>query len=373
MKRALIVATVGGFISGFELSNAKILQKMGYEVHAAADFNLTPSEKEKKKLKESNLLCHQIDFLRNPFHVKNIRAYHQLKDVFSNYHFDIVHCHTPMGGVLARLCAVKYRKSGTKVIYTAHGFHFFKGAPIHNWLIYYPIEKILSRVTDILIVINKEDYILAKKRLHAKKVKYLPGIGVDMKQFCSGIIDVHKKRKELGLTDVDIVLLSVGELSKRKNHEVVIKAIRKLKNPHIRYLICGYGVMREKLEKMAEDLGVEEQIIFLGYRDDIAELCQSADLFVLPSTQEGLSMALMEAIACDLPVACSDIRGNRDLMTEYLFHPADVDHVMKILDKAIDDIQHNCYKVNYNSIRKKINLIHIQKLMRKLYEEELWQ
>ena len=373
MKKALLVATVGGFIACFELSNAKILQEMGYEVHAAADFHLVPSAKEKKKLKEAGIVCHPIDFSRSPFQVKNMQAYRQLNALLAMHHFDLIHCHTPVGGVLARLCAAKYRKTGTKVIYTAHGFHFYQGAPLPNWLIYYPIEKALSRVTDILITINKEDYALAKKKMHAKKVTYLPGVGVDLKKFCAGTIDVSKKREELGLSDTDFLLLSVGELSKRKNQEIVIKAIQKLQYPQVKYLLCGCGVLREKLEKMAEELGLKEKIIFLGYRDDIAELCQSADLFVLPSRQEGLPMALMEAIACNLPAACSDIRGNRDLLTEYLFCPSDVNQVKEVLETAINDIQHNQYKVNYHSIRKKIHLTHIQTLMRKLYEELLWQ
>ncbi len=373
MKKALIVATVGGFIASFELSDVELLQKMGYEVHAASNFCMLPSTREKEKLREARLLCHQIDFSRDPFQVENIRAYHQLKTLFAKHHFDIVHCHTPVGGTLARLCAAAYRKRGTKVIYTAHGFHFYKGAPIQSWLIYYPIEKILSCVTDLLITINKEDYVLAKKKMYAEKIKYLPGIGVDVKQFCSGTVDISKKRKEFGLSDSDIILLSVGELSKRKNHEVVIRAIQKLNNPQIKYLLCGCGALRERLEKISEELGVKEQILFLGYRNDIADICQSADLFVLPSRQEGLPMALMEAIACNLPAACSDIRGNRDLLTEYLFRPDDVDHVKEVLEKAIDDILHNRYKVDYHLILKKINLIHIKKRMKKLYEELLWQ
>ena len=180
VKRVLFVATVGAFFD-FERNDMKILQEMGYEVHCAANFSVSDLD----DFQAEGIVRHQIDFARSPWTKTNITAYHELKSLMEKTSFNLVHCHTPMGGVLARLAAKKYRKKGTRVIYTAHGFHFFKGAPLKNWLLYYPAEWILAHWTDVLITINKEDYRLAKRFMKAGKVEYIPGVGIDMKRMIS--------------------------------------------------------------------------------------------------------------------------------------------------------------------------------------------
>ena len=243
--------------------------------------------------------------------------------------------------MLVRLASRKVRKNGTKVIYTAHGFHFYKGAPLKNWVLYYPIERLLARYTDVLTTINIEDYERAKKSFKAKKIKYIPGVGIDTNRFQQ--IDVNKlvKRQEIGVPEDSFVVLSVGELNKNKNHETVIKAIARLNNPNVYYVICGQGVLEDYLKKLIKELGLERQIKLLGFRKDIGEICKVADLFVFPSFREGLSVALMEAMASGLPIVCSEIRGNVDLVKDqkggYLVKPEDVNGFRMNIDKLVKD------------------------------------
>lgn len=321
VKKVLLVTTVSGFVPQFEMSNVHILQSMGYEVHYASNYHTPSYGTDNHRLDGTGIIRHQIDFVRSPFTLQNIKVYRQLKKVMSAEHFDLVHCHTPMGGVIARLAAHS-TKTGP-VIYTAHGFHFFKGASLINWICYYPTEKFLSLFTDEQICINKEDYNRAKKKFHAKHVSYIPGVGLDINKIQPST-DINLKKLELGLPVDGLILLSTGELIKRKNHETIIRAIGKLKSDYselaktedikFHYVICGHGELEEYLKRLAEELQVNDCISFLGYREDMIEIYQIADLFLFPSFQEGLPMALLEAMAYGLPVICSDIRGSRDLM-----------------------------------------------------------
>ena len=317
MKKVLFVATVvKTHIMEFHIPYLKMFKEMGWETAVAARNDY-----------ENPADCvipycdtyYDIPFERNPLKPGNLKAYKELKKVIDNGRYDIIHCHTPVGAMLARLAAMQARKNGTKVFYTAHGFHFYKGAPVINWLLYYPVEKWLSRYTDVLITINKEDYERAKT-FKAGKVCYVPGVGIDLKKFNVGYVDKGQKRKEIGVTLDDLVLLSVGELIPRKNHEIVIQAMSVLKQKgglnHVEYVICGRGTYEADLKKLAEELGVAEHIHFLGYRNDISEICNCADIFIFMSHQEGLPVALMEAMACGLPVICSNIRGNIDLIDD---------------------------------------------------------
>lgn len=329
-KKVLLVTTVSGFVPQFEMSNVHILQSMGYEVHYAANYHTPSYGTDNHRLDGTGIIRHQIDFVRSPFNLQNIKVYRQLKKVMSEEHFDLVHCHTPMGGVMARLAAHSTKTS--PVIYTAHGFHFFKGASLINWLCYYPMEKFLSHFTDEQICINQEDYQRAKKKFHAKHVSYIPGVGLDT-NIKKPLIDINAKKLELGLPVDRLIMLSTGELIKRKNHETVIRAIGKLKSEcsdlkktedmKFHYVICGHGKLEEYLKKLAEELQVNNCISFLGYREDMMEIYQLADLFLFPSFQEGLPMALLEAMAYGLPVICSDIRGSRDLMEVNASYPFD--------------------------------------------------
>lgn len=317
MKKVLFVATVvKTHIMEFHIPYLKMFKEMGWETAVAARNDY---ENPADCVIPYCDIYYNISFERNPLKYGNLKAYKDLKKVIDNGEYNIIHCHTPVGAMLTRFASKQTRKNGTKVFYTAHGFHFYKGAPAINWLLYYPVEKWLSRYTDVLITINKEDYERAKT-FKAGKVCYVPGVGIDLKKFNVGYVDKQQKLEEIGITPDDFVLLSVGELIPRKNHQVVIRAMSILKQKeelnHVEYVICGRGTYEADLKKLTKDLGVDDHIHFLGYRNDIPELCNCADLFVFMSHQEGLPVALMEAMACGLPAVCSNIRGNTDLIED---------------------------------------------------------
>lgn len=317
MKKVLFVATVvKTHIMEFHIPYLKMFKEMGWETAVAARNDY---ENPADCVIPYCDIYYNIPFERNPLKPGNLKAYKELKHIIDEGEYDIIHCHTPVGAMLTRLAAKQARKQGTKVFYTAHGFHFYKGAPAINWILYYPVEKWLSRYTDVLITINKEDYERAKT-FKAGKVCYVPGVGIDLKKFNAGYVNKEQKRKEIGVSADDFVLLSVGELIPRKNHEVVIRALLVLKRldklNHIEYVICGRGAYEADLRKLAEELDVADHVHFLGYRNDISEICNCADLFVFMSHQEGLPVALMEAMACGLPAVCSNIRGNTDLIED---------------------------------------------------------
>lgn len=369
MKKALIVATIGGFICSFEKNDIKLLKNLGYEVFIAC--NTKGREKELEQL-ECNVV--HLPIARNPLKRTNLTSYRQLKALIEKEKFDLIHCHTPVGGVLARMAGRKYRKSGTKVIYTAHGFHFFKGAPPVNWVIYYPIERWLSRYTDVLVTINQEDYKRAKG-FQAKRVEYIPGIGVDTEKFSpDSTVQKEKDRicKEFGIAQEDTVLLSVGELSPRKNHRVIIEAAAKLKNNNFKYLIVGEGPLKAEYQEMIKKFGLENKVILTGFRRDIREICAVTDIFVFPSLQEGLPVALMEAMASGLPIVCSSIRGNTDLIENgkggYLVSPKDVELFAKRIEQVIEDPVQAKRMAGHNiEVMKKFSVEEIRQKMNSIY------
>lgn len=253
---------------------------------------------------------------RNPFAIKdNYRAFKALNKTIKENNVKVIHCNTPVGGLIGRLSG---KKCGVeKIIYQAHGFHFYKGAHLLNWLLYYPVERMLAHWTDDIITMNTEDFEAAKKfRLRKNgKVHFVHGVGVDTKAF-NVECDKKAKRQELGLKETDTVLISMGDLIKRKNYSPVIEAVAKLKNPDVHYLICGRGPELDNLTSLAKSLGVESQIHFLGFRKDVKELLQISDVFVFSTLQEGLPRSLMEAMSVGIPCVVSKIRGNVDLVED---------------------------------------------------------
>lgn len=347
-KKALVVTTVASTIDHFCMNDISILLD-NYDVQVAANFttgNVTSKERInefKIELINRNICINEVEFNRNPLSKNNLKAYKKLKEIIRHNKFDLIHCHTPIAAMLTRFASRNARKLGTKVIYTAHGFHFYKGAPLKNWLLYYPIEKWMARYTDVLITINKEDYARVKNKFKAKRVEYVPGVGIDLERFNKVKIDKDLKRNELDLSKDAFVILSVGELNKNKNHEVVLKAIAKINNPIIHYVICGQGQLEGYLKKLSKDLGIINQVHLLGYRKDIAEIYKVTDIFVFPSYREGLPVALMEAMANGLPVVCSKIRGNSDLIEDgyggYLVEPTNVHGFAEYIERLISDAQ----------------------------------
>jgi glycosyltransferase involved in cell wall biosynthesis len=369
MKKVLFVATVVKLhMMVFHIPYLEFFKKNGYEVHVSArnDYD----NKEECIIPFCDKF-YDLPFERSPIRKNNLLVYKDLKNIVDTEVYEIIHCHTPMGGALGRLAAHSARKKGTKVVYTSHGFHFFKGAPLINWFAYYPVERWLARYTDVLITINKEDYEFAKK-FKANRIEYVPGVGIDTDKFKTVVTDRELKRSELGLTKHAIVVLSVGELNKNKNHEIVIRAIGKINNPDINYIICGQGKLYGYLKSLSKELGIENQVHLLGFRNDIPEICKMADLFVFPSHREGLSVALMEAMASGLPVVCSNIRGNSDLIEDgkggYLVKPGDVEGFAKYIDKFITDGE---IGVDFGKLNHKIiedySIEYVLKIMEDIY------
>lgn len=371
MKKALLVTTVSGFVPQFEMNNVRLLQDMGYEVHYASNFKEPSYGNDNSRLEGTGIITHQVDFVRSPYKIENWKIYYQLKDLMRRECFDLIHCHTPMGGVMARLAA--HRTKTKPVIYTAHGFHFFKGAPLKNWLLYYPIEKFLSRYTDQLICINKEDYQRAKRKFHAKKVTLIPGVGIDVEKIQTLIVDKKKKRKELGIPLDKFVILSVGEMTKNKNHALLLRTMAEMKGQEVCCLICGKGEEEQNLKKMAADLKIEKEIVFLGFRTDIYNIYHVADAFVFPSLREGMPVALMEAMASGLPVICSDIRGNSDLIQNtkggILLKGHEPEEYSSAIKDLIEDENKRIRMGNYNQQEiKKFEYAKVTKIMERVYQ-----
>lgn len=271
-----------------------------------------------------------ISTSRSPFSFGNIRAIKQIRTLAKSY--DLVHCHTPLAGMATRLGCRKLRKNGLKVVYTAHGFHFFKGSPRKNWLIYYPIEKLCSRWTDVLITITKEDYELAKCKMKARRIEYVPGVGIDVNRIRDMTVNKKEKREKLGIPLTAKMILSVGELNVNKNHQFVIEALSKIRDENIFYVVAGDGEQKNALKRMAEESNVN--LLLLGYRTDVLELCKVSDLFILPSRREGLNVSVMEAMAAGCPVIASRIRGNVDMVPlDNCFNLDDIDSLIRLINK----------------------------------------
>ena len=347
MKKALMVAHVAYAIEMFNMPNIKLLMGMGYEVQVACNFDDRSSLSDEKvaslkeKLTTMGVKYHNIPFQRMPLKPENLGACKQLKALIDSEKFDLIHCHTPVGGIITRLAAIGTRKKNkTRVIYTAHGFHFFKGAPLINWLIYFTAEKLCSYFTDTIITINKEDFTNAETKLNAKNVRYVPGVGVDTAFFGGTSGKRDELISEISAEKDSVILLGVGELSDRKNHSVSIKALSRTKNKNVHLVIAGTGEKREEFLSLAKQHGVSDRVHLLGFRTDIAGLLKSADIFLFPSIQEGLPVALMEAMSCGLPVVCSEIRGNVDLIDEtcgILCNAADAEAFASAVERLIDN------------------------------------
>jgi glycosyltransferase EpsD len=352
-KKVLFCATVDIHFKAFHLPYLKWFKNQGWEVHVAAYGDMELPFVDKK---------YNIPIQRSPFNKSNLGAYKKLTEIIDNNQYKIIHCHTPMGGVLARLAARHARRKGTKVIYTAHGFHFCKGAPLINWALYYPIEKFLSQYTDCLITINEEDYRLAlNHQFKAGLIKHVHGVGVDTDIF-HPVGQFHKivLRAEHGYNHEDFLMFYAGELNKNKNQQFLIKSLALVKKelPHAKLLLAGDGPLLEKCRKLASNLGVEDMVHLLGYRNDIDALLKMSDIAVASSFREGLPVNIMEAMACGLPIIASENRGHSELIqnerTGWLIGLDDVNEMsekIKILAKDEEKKRafgHNARKVIEN-------------------------
>lgn len=346
-RKVLIVASVVSFIEWFNKENVEFLRKdKKCEVHIACNFDYmddTDEERTKQfieKLKAEGVIIHNIHFARSPFTRQNVECYKQLKAIINEGNFGLIHVHTPTVSILTRLAARGARKKGTTVMYTCHGFHFHNAAPKKNWMIYYPIERWMSRYCDYIVTINQEDFKRAQT-FHAPNVRYIPGVGVNLDRIIQAKVNKQEYKRSIGVPADCVLVLSIGEMIERKNHEVIIRAIAKIDNPNIYYAICGKGPLREYLGRLAQKLGIGNRVKFLGFRRDIPELCNTADISAFPSRIEGLGLAGIEAMAAGVPLVSSNVHGILDYVidgeTGYAVPPGDVDGFAKAIDNLASD------------------------------------
>ena len=345
MKKALIITTISGFLAQFELNDVTLLQELGYEVHYASNFNNPVYEFDEEKLRAQGIQLHQIDVQKSPKEVRaNCNAYRQLRKLIDDEQIDLIHCHNPMGAVVARCAAFKSKRK-TFVIYTAHGFHFYKGAPWLNWILYYPVERFLAHFTNVIVTINQEDYRRACK-FYLKKpgfVEQIPGVGVDMKRFCKRT----KVTMGLGIPANGFHIVTAAELNENKNQRVVIEAIHKLPYSDIYYSICGKGMEQGALLDLIHRYRLQDRIWLLGYRNDMEEILQSADCFAFPSYREGLGIAAIEALACGVPLIAAKNRGTKEYVKENVngifCEAGNAESFAKAIEKLYTDAKYRKY------------------------------
>lgn len=311
--KILYVTTIGPTMNFFK----KVIENLISEGHIVDIATNDSSRKVPDYYIDFGCKIFSLSCSRSPVNRGNFKAIGEIRKIVEDGGYDIVHCHTPIAAACTRLACIGMRKKhGVKVFYTAHGFHFYKGAPIKNWMIYYPIEKICSHYTDKLITINKEDYELAQKKFKAKEIHYVPGVGIDLSCFEGVTVDRAAKRAEFGVPEDAILFTSVGELSVRKNQKLLIQAFAKLNSDNIHYAILGSGSMEFELKTFIDENQLSDRVHLLGFRRDVVEIYKASDVCCLSSLQEGLPVSVMEGMACGLPVICSRIRGNVDLIDE---------------------------------------------------------
>lgn len=369
MKKVLFVATVASHIKTFHIPYLKLFHSNKYKVYVAANWNLN----DKDKLKYCDEFI-EIPIERSPYSFKNLMAIRKLKKIIEKERFDIIHCHTPMGGVVARLAGRTARnKYGTRIIYTAHGFHFYNGAPIKNWLLFYPVEKYLSKFTDALITINTEDYELAKKKFskRCKEIEYLPGVGIDTNKF-NFIMTKNEKiklRKSLGLKESDFVFIFPARLDKNKNQIFLINCMgqltKKYKNIHL--LLVGKDELSNYYQDIVNEKKLNKNIHFLGYRSDIPQLLNISDVAVSSSRREGLPINIIESFACGLPAIAIKCRGMSDLIKNgingYLIEE-DIKQYVNVIARLYSDKK--LYKKISLNNKKEIDNYSIELIIKKI-------
>ena len=314
-----------------------------------------------------------VDFSRSPVRLdKHLKAYRQLKKILAENHYDAIHTHTPVGSIITRLAARSVRKKGTKVIYTSHGFHFYEGAPKKNWMMYFKAEKMAAKYTDLLITINHEDYKNAKKYFDCP-VKMINGVGIDVTKFHKNTKkdDSIKTRKELKLKADDFVVSYPAEFQPNKNHQYLLESVAPLikKYPQLHFLFMGYGPLQEKLEKLSNNLGIADNIHFLGYINNVDEVLRASDMNISISIREGLGLGALEGVLCGCQTLVSDNRGHRDVVgknTNCLFKLDDPDELREKLEKAITGKEK--YYITFDD---KFSLRSSLTEMRKIYTEIL--
>lgn len=339
--KALLLAPMGSIHRRFNKANIDALKSLGYVVHLAANFEVGDgTEKQNveyvEQCEKEGIVTHSIAYERRSLKGCINKREETIK-LLADEKFDIVHAHTETGGFILRIAGKPYKKS--KYVYTPHGMSFYKGSSVKSQLVYRPLEHWICSMMDANIAINQEEYFVLQK-WNAESAKYVHGIGLDLNRFRDVNKDCRKCiRNEFGIPQDAKLIMSIGELDDNKNHQIIIKAIEKLKRDDVYYVICGVGPNRDKLEQLSQQLGLGKKVVLAGYRRDIPEILHASDIFAFPSFHEGLPVSLMEAMTAGLPVVCSKIRGNVDLIEEgkggYLCDPSSSEDFSNALNNLI--------------------------------------
>lgn len=293
-----------------------MLVEEGNIVDCAANVDYELNIDINQELHDIGVKFYEVPFNRNPLSLQNLKAFRMLKKIQEKNQYDIVHVHTPIASVYGRLLKIKF--PNIKTIYTVHGFHFYKGAPMVNWMIYYPVEKLMAKFTDSIITINKEDYERAKK-LRIKNTYKMNGVGVDLVGNINNDVDKINVRKKLNIKTDDFVIIMIAEVNKNKNHKQIIKALKILKDKglnNIKVICAGDGTLLHRIEKLIQYEGLNENIKMLGFRTDINTLISISDIGVMMSYREGLPKSIMELMANKKAVIGTNIRGISDLVKD---------------------------------------------------------
>lgn len=312
MKKILYVTTISLTMETFLIPHILELRKKGYEVECASNIEKSSNA----KLEQNGIQSYHINFSRNPLSRNNFKAIKEIQELQKKNNYDLVHVHTPVASFVTRYALKDYR---ARIVYTCHGFHFYKGAPFLNWLLYYPLEKLSARWTDKIITINNEDFERAKtfKLRNNGEVLLMHGVGINSDDYKIDNFDRNSYRKQFGVEDDDFMLLILAELNKNKNHIQIIKALSLIEdNSKIKVVCAGKGSLREDLENQVAKLGLEKNIKFIGFRTDVKELLNSCDCIGLFSRREGLGKCLLEGMILNKKILATKTRGSSTLLNK---------------------------------------------------------
>lgn len=373
-----MLAPMGSVHRRFNKANIEALQALGFEVELCANFENGDgpeihNQRFVNECKENGIATHSIPFARHSLS-GSLKCLPKLKRLLVNGPYEIVHAHTETGGLLLKLA--QNVKGDSKFFYTPHGMSFWKGSNMKTQLVYRPLERWICSGMDMNLGMNKEE-VECLEHWNKRSATYVHGIGLDMKRMQTHISSREIIREEFGLSKADIFVVSIGELNDNKNHITVIRALAKLCRKDFKYVICGVGPNKDMLLAEAESLGLKDNVALAGYRSDIADILNAADIFVFPSFHEGLPVSALEAMACGLPIVCSEIRGNVDIVTDsengYLFQPSDVNVLSEKLERLMDDEEmRNMMGMKNNVVVRDFSIDSVTEELKRIYSSVLF-
>lgn len=366
LRRILYTASTDLHILTFHIPYLKWFKEHGYEVHVASRGSSSVDYCDFK---------YDIPFVRSPIHIENLKAFRMLRKLINSNEYDLIHCHTPIGGVLTRIAAASISNKNIPVFYTAHGFHFYEGAPLYSWLLYYPIEKLLSFFTLSLITINKEDFNLANARFNCKVFK-IHGIGIDESRFKLEETDKKTLRKKHGFSEDDFILIYIAEFISRKNHKFIIDACSDLSKEidTLKVIFLGKGVLMEDMKQRVYHKCINNVFYFKGFQRKLEEYIRLSDVAISSSLQEGLGLGLAECMYCGLPVIATEDRGHRELVVQgengYLFKQGDRDQFSRYVSELYLNVKKRL-EMGRNAFQRslKFSLAKTVKEMEDIYQE----